>query len=140
MLKKTIKYTDFDGVEREEDFYFNFTKAELTKMDLTTSGGMEKFVNKMIGAKDIASLTNLFTDIILKSYGEKSDDGKHFRKSKEISDDFANSEAFSVLFMELLQNENTVKEFITGILPADLKAAVEKELNKTTPAITTEAK
>jgi len=27
MLKKTIKYTDFDGNERTEDFYFNLTKA-----------------------------------------------------------------------------------------------------------------
>ena len=48
MLKKTITYTDYDGLERTEEFRFNLTKAELMDMELTTVGTFSKLMQKII--------------------------------------------------------------------------------------------
>lgn len=40
MLEKVITYTDYDGNERKEKFYFNLTKAELTEMELSMREGL----------------------------------------------------------------------------------------------------
>ena len=93
MLKKTIKYTDYNGVERTEDFYFNITKAEAIEMEMTTTGGMSAMIEKIISTQDTPALFKLFKDIILKAYGEKSPDGKTFMKSEEISNAFSRTEA-----------------------------------------------
>lgn len=117
MLKKTIKYVDFDGNEREEDFYFNLTKAECMEMELSTTGGMERFINKIIAEKDNKKIVEMFKDIILRSYGEKSLDGKRFMKSPEISAGFAATEAYSELFMELSSNSEAAALFVNSIIP-----------------------
>ena len=82
MLKKTITYTDYDDVERTETFYFNISESELTEMQLSTEGGLAERLQKMVDAQDVPSVTKVFKDIILKAYGEKSADGKYFRKSR----------------------------------------------------------
>ena len=117
MLKKTITYKDFDGNTRTEDFYFNLTKAECMELELSTNGGMQKMVEQIISEQDHRRIVEIFKTMILKAYGEKSLDGKHFRKSKEISDDFASTEAYSELFMELASDADAASQFITGILP-----------------------
>jgi len=117
MLKKTIKYFDFDGNERSEDFYFNLTKAECMEMELSTLGGLEKLVDKIVKEKDHAKLVEMFKTIILKAYGEKSADGKHFYKTPEITAEFASTEAYSELFMELASDAQAATDFVTGILP-----------------------
>lgn len=117
MLRKTITYKDYDGVERTEDFYFNLTKAECMEMELSTAGGMQQMVQRIINEKDNKRLVEIFKEIILKSYGEKSPDGKHFRKSPEISADFTSTEAYSELFMELASNSEAAAIFINSILP-----------------------
>ena len=119
MLKKNIKYTDYNGVARNEDFYFNLTKAELMEMELGTTGGMTEFINKIISTQDTPTLMKLFKDFIMKSYGVKSADGKRFIKSEAISTEFVQTEAYSVLFMELLTNADKANEFMNGIIPAD---------------------
>ena len=119
MLKKNIKYTDYNGVERNEDFYFNLTKAEIMEMEFGTTGGMTEFINKVISAQDTPTLMKLFKDFIMKSYGVKSADGKRFLKSEEISTEFVQTEAYSVLFMELLTNPDKAADFMNGIMPAD---------------------
>ena len=128
MLKKTIKYTDYNGVEREEDFYFNLSKAELTQMQMEVEGGLEAKIQKIIQAKDTQSLMAMFKELILKSYGKKSDDGRMFEKSKEISREFECSAAFDELYMELATNDKAAAEFVNGIIPASLQAAVKKEV------------
>lgn len=128
MIKKTIKYTDYNDVEREEPFYFNLSKAELTEMNLSTSGGMEQMINDIIATKDTPKIAAIFKDIILRSYGVKSADGKRFIKSKELSAEFSQTEAYSQLYMELLTDENAAVAFVTGILPADLSKNVEPKL------------
>lgn len=120
MLKKMIKYTDYNGVEREEPFYFNLSKADLVEMEMSVDGGFAEFVTKVVQTKDQKELMRLFKSFILKAYGEKSDDGKHFRKGKEISEAFASTEAYSELFMELLSDSDAAAKFINGLAPAGM--------------------
>jgi hypothetical protein len=119
MLKKLIKYTDYNGVEREEPFYFNLTKAEIMKMELSTDGGFAEFIAKVVQTKDNKELVKLFEKFILAAYGEKSDDGKRFMKSEAISASFASTEAYSNLFMELLTDAQAATDFINGLAPND---------------------
>ena len=128
MIKKTIKYFDFDGNERNETFYFNLTKAECMEMELSASGGLEKTVQRIIEAKDSKMIVDTFKDLILKAYGEKSPDGKYFYKSPEISAKFAATEAYSELFMELSSNADEASRFFNGIIPQvpeEMKKAAE---------------
>ena len=125
MLKKTITYKDYNGVERTEDFMFNLTKAEILEMQLTKDGGMDAAIKKIVDAKDAPEIMRVFKDLILKSYGIVSDDGRRFIKSKEISDSFAQTEAFSMLFMELATDTDAASAFVNGIVPAaDAKPAI----------------
>lgn len=117
MLKKTITYTDYDGNERTEDFYFNLTKAELMELAFSEKGGLEKVIEKLAKEQDNKRIISLMKEIIDMSYGEKSLDGKRFMKSPEISKSFMETEAYSILFMELAQNENAAVEFVNGITP-----------------------
>ena len=128
MLKKRIKYTDYDGNVREEDFYFNLSKAELTEMELSTLGGMEKRINRIVSAQDTRQIVEVFKDIILRSYGEKSLDGKRFIKNEELSTAFSQTEAYTELFMELATDDKAAAAFLTGIIPKEVAAEVEKEM------------
>jgi hypothetical protein len=128
MLKKTIKYTDYNGVERTEDFYFNLSKAELTEMEMSVQGGFAEKINRIVAAEDAPSIIETFKDLILKSYGEKSEDGKRFIKSKELSEIFAQTEAYSELFMELATDSEAAAAFVNGIVPVNMAQAKIEEL------------
>lgn len=119
MLKKTINYTDYNGMERKEDFYFNLNKAEVAEMELSTEGGLAEMIQKIVSSKDTPSIVKIFKDLILKAYGEKTPDGKRFVKSKELSEAFAQTEAYSELFMELATDAETASAFVNGIMPTD---------------------
>lgn len=120
MIKKTITYTDFDGETRTETHWFNLTKAEILEMELLTVGGMEQLIQKIIEAKDVPSLVKLFKNLIHKSYGVKSADGKRFIKSHEALQEFIETNAYSELFMELATDSEAASEFIKGIIPEDI--------------------
>ena len=117
MLKKTITYNDYNGVERTEDFYFNLTKAELMEMEIGTTGGMADMIKRIVDAKDAPAIIKIFKELVLKAYGEKSADGKRFVKSEEISNGFAQTEAYSQLFMELATDADAAAAFVNGIIP-----------------------
>lgn len=123
MLKKTIAYTDYNGVDREEMFYFNLSKAEILEMEMGTVGGLEQMIQNIIDEKDSARLIELFKEIVLKSYGVKSPDGKRFIKSADVVEAFSQTEAFSNLFMELATDADAAAEFVNGIVPAGLAEA-----------------
>ena len=124
MLKKIITYTDYNGVERTEPFYFKLSKAELMEMELGVTGGMTEMLNKIINAKDGPSLMKTFKEMIMKSYGVKSDDGKRLIKSEELSIAFTQTEAYSVLFMELITDDKAAADFVNGIIPNEIQAEV----------------
>lgn len=120
MYSRKIKYTDYDGNEREEEFFFHLNKAEVLEMQMSYDGGLDKVLRKIIEAKDQKRLIEMFKMIILKSYGEKSADGRRFIKNPEIVEAFTQTEAYSELFMLLSTDDDVAAEFINGILPQRL--------------------
>lgn len=120
MLKKTITYTDYNGTERTEDHYFNITKAELMEMEMSTTGGLAEMIQRIVAAQDAPAIIKIFKDLILSAYGQKSPDGKRFIKSQELRDEFAQTEAYSQLFMELAMDADAAAKFIAGIIPKDI--------------------
>lgn len=123
MLTKIITYTDYNGVERTEPFYFNLNKAELMEMELSTEGGMADMIKRIVDAKDAPAIIKIFKELILKAYGEKSADGKRLVKSPEIATAFAQTEAYSQLFMELATDSDAASAFVNGIVPNIPEAA-----------------
>lgn len=134
MITKTIKYTDYNGVEREEKYLFNLSKAELMEMELGTTGGLAETIQNIIEAQDVPKIQELFKKLLLKSYGVKSDDGKKFLKVDKdgtpLSIEFSQSAAFSELYMELATDAEKATEFVKGIVPADLEAQNKAEMKK----------
>lgn len=120
MLKKNVKYTDYNGVARDEDFYFNLTKAEIMEMELSKAGGLAESIQRIVAAQDAPAIVKIFKDLVLKAYGKKSDDGKRFMKSDEIRREFEETEAYSIIFMELATDADAAAKFINGIVPADM--------------------
>ena len=117
MLKKTMTYTDFNGEQRTEDFYFNLTKAEIAEMELGTDGGMADMLKRIVAAKDSKQIIEKFKEILMKAYGVKSPDGKRFEKSEQLSKEFSETEAYSDLFMELASDGKAAADFINAIIP-----------------------
>ncbi len=117
MLKKTITYRDFNDNERTEDFYFNLTAAEITEMEMSTTGGLAEMIQQIVKAQDMPAILKVFKDLVLRSYGVKSADGRRFIKSEEISKEFAQTNAYSQLFMELAGDAEKASAFVNGIVP-----------------------
>ena len=135
MIAKTIKYKDYNGVDREEKFFFNLTQAEITEMEMSVDGGLAETIKRVIDAKSQPEIIKIFKKLILKAYGEKSVDGKRFRKVDDdghpLSVAFSETEAYSKLVMELATDDVKAVEFIEGIIPADIdKKALEEEIKK----------
>lgn len=126
MIKITKTYVDYNEVERTEDFYFNLTKAEVTEMELSKEGGISAYIKAIIAAKDMPELIKLFKEIVLKAYGQKSLDGRRFIKNEELTEDFSQTEAYSMIFMELATDSNKAAEFINGVMPKDLVEQANK--------------
>lgn len=125
MTQKTIKYTDFNGIEREEDFFFNLTEAELMEMNLSTRGGLKAHLEAIINTQDTPALAELFKTIINKAYGVKSPDGRKFMKSAEILDDFIATQAYSNLYMSLITDATAAADFINKVVPESISKQAE---------------
>lgn len=142
MLKKSITYTDFTGVEVTEDFYFNLTKAELIELELNHEGGLSDSLKRMIAAEDVPRLIGEFKTIILRAYGARSSDGKKFIKNQELRDEFESTEAYSELFVSVMSDPDSMVEFLSGIMPQDLMAqaqlSMEAEMEEKKPYIPTD--
>lgn len=120
MLKKTITYTDFNGEEASEDYFFHLSKAELVELEMSHEGGFVESMQKIVEAEDNKAIIAEFKKIILQSYGKKSMDGKRFIKNQTLRDEFESSEAYSTLFMELVTDTDSAIQFMNGIIPPDL--------------------
>lgn len=117
MIKWKIKYVDYNGDEQEEDFYFNLNKAEVMEMDLSANGAYSEYLQRIVDQRDGKKIAEEFKRLILKSYGEKSPDGRRFVKSEEKSNEFMQTEAYSELYMQLATEPGAAEKFITGVLP-----------------------
>lgn len=126
MITKEITYTDYNGQERTEKYQFNFTKAELTEMELSVNGGLSAMMERIKETDDRPELMRIFKELILKAYGVKSADGKRFVKSDELRTEFSQTEAYSELYMELVTNTESAITFFNGLIPNDIKASGDK--------------
>lgn len=128
MIKWTITYTDYNDDEVTEDFYFHYNKAELMEMNFSADGAYSNFIRRITNQRDYRVLGEEFKKLILGAYGVKTDDGKSFRKSEELSKAFEQSEAYATLYMELISDPDKLAKFTRGIVPKDLQGATEQAL------------
>lgn len=134
MLKKTISYTDFNGSAITEDFYFNLTKAELIELEVSKEGGLAKVLEEIVAANDGQKIIDAFKTIIMFAVGRKSEDGKRFIKSREIREEFEQTNAYSELFMELATNAEAAADFVNSIVPPADQLDPDKPKVHTTPS------
>ena len=138
MLKKTMTYEDFDGNNRTEDFYFNLTKAECAELEFGVDGGLTEMLKKIIAEKSTPRMIELIKKIILMAYGVKSPDGKRFIKNDQLREEFAQTNAYSDLFMQLAFDDGECTKFMNGIIPnisPEARAQAEEEVKKMFPEI-----
>lgn len=132
MIKKTISYTDFNGTTRNEDHYFHISQAEMAEMEMSTTGGLTEMIKRIVTAQDMPAIMKVFKEFILKSYGVKSPDGRMFIKidkdGHRLADDFAQTEAYNQLFMELIKDVDKASAFFNEIIESS-------KPQQTTPAV-----
>lgn len=128
MYRIPVTYTDYNGVERTEDFWFNLSKAELAEMEYGIAGGYSAIVQKIIDSKDFPALIKHFKALVLKAYGVKSDDGRRFMKSEELATEFSQTEAYSEIFMSLAGDDKKAADFVNGIMPDSLRDQLKPTL------------
>lgn len=128
MIKETITYEDYNGMNRTEDFYFNFTKAELMEMEMGTTGGYAEMIKRIIASSEAPSIIKVFKELVLNSYGQKSLDGRRFIKTPELTAEFSQTEAYSQLFMKLATDADAAAKFVNGVMPADLVAQAQAQV------------
>lgn len=126
MLKKSITYTDYNDVERTEDFYFNLTKVELTELEASVDGGMAEMLQRISASGTMKEMLGVFRQIISISVGLKSEDGRRFIKSDEIAENFLLSPAFDELFMSIATDAAASAEFLKAIMPKDLSSKIDE--------------
>lgn len=125
MIKKTIPFEDFNGNKLTEDFYFNLSKADIAEMELSEKGGLTAYLQKIVAEEDGKKLVAIFKDLLTRSVGKRSEDGRRFIKNQDIIDDFVQTNAYSELFMELSTNAEQAAAFVNGVVPSSLQEAVK---------------
>ena len=126
MYKITETYTDYDGNQRTEDFYFNYSEAELADLQFSVSGGLAGMIDKIIKTNDMPKLVELFRELIQKAYGEKSNDGRRFIKSPELTKEFTETVAYSQIYMRLATDSKAAQEFINKVVPKSMKDKMQQ--------------
>lgn len=126
MYKITETYTDYDDNQRTEDFYFNYSEAELTDLQFSVSGGLAGMIDKIIKTNDMPKLVELFRELIQKAYGEKSNDGRRFMKSSELTKEFTETVAYSQIYMRLATDSKAAQEFINKVVPKSMKDKMQQ--------------
>lgn len=128
MIKKTVTFTDFDGNKRTEDFYFHLTEQELTEWELSVDGGLSGVLTRIVNSQDTKTLIGIFKDLLIKSYGVKTPDGRGFVKNEEVLNNFTCTQAFSDIYMELATDDKAAAEFVNGVMPTGLAEKANKEM------------
>lgn len=121
MFKYTSTYSDWNGTQRTEDFYFGLSEADLTEMEFATKGGFTSYMNKITKAKDTDEAISAFKNLLLKTYGEKSEDGRYFVQNKEVSERFSYSPVYSEIYMRMVRDAKFAVEFFNGVLPKNMQ-------------------
>lgn len=126
MIKKTVTYTDYNGEERTETFYFHYTEAEILDMEMSEEGSFADRIQRIIDAKDKTALMKLVKKFVIDAYGVKSEDGKRFMKNDEVKAAFVECPAYSDIFMDMVTDDELAAEFVNGVIPGTMKDRVAK--------------
>lgn len=126
MIKWPITYTDYNGETRTEEFYFNLSKPEIMELQLNANGAYGAYLKRIIQERDGKEMAKVYRELITKAYGEKTDDGRRFVKSKELTDAFMQTEAYSELYMELFTDMKACEKFFNGVFPKDWEKYASK--------------
>ena len=129
MIKKTVTYTDYNGEQRTETFYFHYTEAEILDMEMSEEGSFADRIQRIIDAKDKTALMKLIKKFVIDAYGVKSEDGKRFMKNDELKTAFLECPAYSDIFMEMVTNDEVAAEFVNGVITSTMKDRVAKLSN-----------
>lgn len=132
MIKKTVTYKDLNGKERTETFYFHYFESEIMDMEMSEEGGLAERIQRIIDAKDQASLLKVIKKFVVDAYGIKSDDGRRFIKNQDVKDAFVECPAYSKIYMELLTNDELAAEFVNKVVPEDMAAQLAELVAKKT--------
>lgn len=124
MHKEVITYNDLNDVQRTEDFYFDLSKPEIVKMQASTKGGYDVQLRSIAASLDVAKIMDFFENFIAKSYGVKSEDGRRFMKSEEISRSFMETPAYEVLFEKLVTDDKYAADFVNAVMRSKGSATV----------------
>lgn len=130
MLKRDITYEDFEGNTLTETFYFNVSKPELIELEVEVAGGFSEWMQRIIKAEDYQTIIKEFKRFVLFAYGQKSEDGKRFIKSDQLREEFSQTNAYNVLFMELAQDDGAAADFVLGVMPKDMAPDIQQQMNK----------
>lgn len=130
MYKKIITYTDYNGVERKEPFYFNLDESDIMRYNFSKDGqnGYQNYLNRLLATNKTSEAYEIFEKFVCESYGVKSDDGKRFVRNEEVLNEFKQSRAYSALIMELITKEGAADEFFNGIMPPAMLAQMSAKL------------
>lgn len=139
MLKRPITYTNYNEEKVTDVFYFNLSETDLIDMEVEHEGGLKAMLEALTESKDRKKTVDFFRDLVLRTYGVKSEDGKYFEKSKELSARFAQSAVYPVLFLELATSDKAAVEFLKGVIPKSMAEDLEKAMlvEKTAEALGT---
>ena len=138
MVKKMVTYTDFTGNEVTKDFYFNLTKMEFKELDERIPGGLQNLMDKLLTERDKGLTVKLLAILMLAAYGEKTEDGRFVKEDihgRPLSSYFKVSEAWDVLFMNMVKNERELSEFLVGIVPKDMQADAQEAMKNPEEAL-----
>lgn len=125
MVKESITYVDYNGIERTEDFYFHLNDMEWVRWDAEKGGSLLETFEKVGHSGDPKLIMETFEELIRRSYGEKSDDGKRFVKSDEISAAFMQTEAYNEFFLKLVTDAEAASAFVNALV-ASVKSTQKK--------------
>ena len=132
MLVKPITYTDYKGNTRTEDFYFNLSESEVVEMEFGVKDKLSNYLQRIAKENNEVELVKFFKSFVLKCYGEVSSDGKRFmKKNGELAEEFAETPAYTELFMELARDSKAAAAFVNGVLPK----SVANQANAATPQV-----
>lgn len=130
MYIKEIKFTNFNDEEITRKYYFNLSKSDITTWNLEKNGGFLGRLERILNTQDGAEMAVFIEELLSKSYGEKSDDGLRFMKKTDsgasLYDQFKETNAYDVLYMELTTNEKAAADFINGVIPKEMRKQVEE--------------
>lgn len=119
MITREITYTDYNGDEQTEKYYFDLTIPEMLELSFSSAGDIQSTLERLSNSRKVGEIFNIIQTLIFKSVGVKSDDGKRFVKNEEVLNDFKQSRGYEAFLMKMMQDTKYASKFIEQLIPQD---------------------